>query len=77
MLGVPALLDRTLTPADDVRGGGKGGPVAVISYALWQRRFGGLGTIVGQRLVVERVSFTIVGKAGSRASLVSPWSGTS
>jgi hypothetical protein len=59
-LGVPALIGRTFTPADDVRGG-TDGPVAVISYALWQRRFGGSGTIVGTPLFVERVSFTIVG----------------
>src|SRR5262245_11935701 len=31
-LGVPALLGRTFTDADDVRGGGPDGPVAVISY---------------------------------------------
>jgi hypothetical protein len=42
-VGVPALLGRTFTPADDVRGGGPDGPVAVISYRLWQRRFGGAG----------------------------------
>jgi predicted permease len=60
-LGVPALLGRTFTAADDVPGGGNDGPVAVISYALWQRRFGGSGTIVGTPLVVERVPFTIVG----------------
>jgi hypothetical protein len=60
-LGVPALLGRTFTSADDVPGGGKDGPVAVISYALWQRRFGGSGTIVGTSLVVERVPFTIIG----------------
>jgi putative ABC transport system permease protein len=60
-LGVAAMLGRTFTPADDVPGGGKDGPVAVISYALWQRRFSGSGTIVGSSLVVERVPFTIVG----------------
>jgi putative ABC transport system permease protein len=60
-LGVPALLGRTFTREDDVRGGGKDGPVAVISYALWQRRFGGSGVIVGTPLVVERVPFTIIG----------------
>ncbi|HEY7285116.1 MAG TPA: ABC transporter permease [Vicinamibacterales bacterium] len=60
-LGVSALLGRTFTAADDVPGGGKDGPVAVISYALWQRRFGGSGTIVGTPLVVERVPFTIIG----------------
>jgi putative ABC transport system permease protein len=60
-LGVPALLGRTFTSADDVPGGGKDGPVAVISYALWQRRFGGAGTVIGTPLVVERVPFTIIG----------------
>jgi putative ABC transport system permease protein len=60
-LGVPVLAGRTFTSADDVPGGGKDGPVAVISYGLWQRRFGGSRTIVGTRLVVERVPFTIVG----------------
>jgi putative ABC transport system permease protein len=60
-LGVQALLGRTFTAADDVPGGGKDGPVAVISYALWQRRFGGSGAIVGTPLVVERLPFTIIG----------------
>ena len=40
-LGVPAMLGRTFTEADDARGGGPDGPVAVISYGFWQRRFGG------------------------------------
>lgn len=60
-LGVPALLGRTFTSADDVRGGGPDGPVAVISYGLWQRRFGGSAGVVGSSLPVEGVSFTIVG----------------
>ena len=60
-VGVRALLGRTFTVADDVRGGGPDGPVAVISYRLWQRRFGGTAGIVGTRLLVERVPFTIVG----------------
>jgi putative ABC transport system permease protein len=60
-LGVQALLGRTFAAADDVPGGGKDGPVAVISYALWQRRFGGSGTVVGTPLVIERVPFTVIG----------------
>src|SRR5712692_9541701 len=60
-LGVPALLGRTFTATDDVRGGGPDGPVAVISYGLWQRRFGGAGNVIGTPLVIERVPFTIVG----------------
>src|SRR3954468_2830969 len=61
MLGVQAMLGRTFTAADDAAGGGKDGPVAVISYALWQTRFGGSGAVIGTPLVVERVPFTIVG----------------
>jgi putative ABC transport system permease protein len=37
------------------------GPVAVISHRLWQQRFGGAADVVGRRLAVERVPFTIVG----------------
>jgi MacB-like periplasmic core domain len=57
---VPAILGRTIAVPDDTRDA-QNGPVAVISYRLWQRRFGGAADIVGRRLVVERVPFTIVG----------------
>jgi predicted permease len=60
-LGVPALHGRVFTPNDDVLAGGASGPVAVISYGLWQRRFGGLPNVVGTPLVIEGVSFTIIG----------------
>ncbi len=60
-LGVPALLGRTFTSADDVRGGGPDGPVAVISYGMWQRRFGGDANVIGTSLVIERIPFTIIG----------------
>jgi putative ABC transport system permease protein len=60
-LGVPALIGRTFTPADDARGGGPDGPVAVISYAFWQRYYAGAASAIGSRLTVNRVPFTIVG----------------
>ena len=60
-LGVPALVGRTFTGADDRRGGGPDGAVAVISYELWQRSFGGAGDVLGRGLVIDRVPFTIVG----------------
>ena len=63
VLGVPAMLGRTLTPADDRRGGGPDGAVAVISYAFWQRRFGGAGDAIGKSLTLNGVPFTIVGVA--------------
>jgi predicted permease len=61
MLGVPALLGRTLDAKDDIRGGGADGPAAVIGYGFWQRRFGGATDVIGRTLTIDRVSFTIVG----------------
>jgi predicted permease len=63
VLGVPAILGRMFTTADDRRGGGPDGPVAVISYNFWQRRFGGAADTIGRSLTVERVPFIIVGVA--------------
>ena len=60
-IGTSALLGRTITTADDIRGGGRDTAVAVISYELWQRRFGRAGNVLGMSLTIERVPFTIVG----------------
>src|SRR6185503_11241229 len=60
-LGVTAMLGRTFTEADDARGGGPDGAVAVISYGFWQRRFGGAADVVGKTIEIERVPFTIIG----------------
>jgi putative ABC transport system permease protein len=61
VLGVPAILGRTFTEADDRRGGGADGPVAVISYRYWQSKYLGAADVVGQTLTIERVPYTIVG----------------
>ncbi len=61
VLGVPAILGRTLTPADDRRRGGPDGAVAVISYAFWQSHFGGAFGAVGRTIALDRVAFTVVG----------------
>ncbi|PYR59712.1 MAG: hypothetical protein DMF85_07080 [Acidobacteria bacterium] len=63
VLGAPAILGRLLTDADDRRGGGPDGPVAVISYDYWQRRYGGAADAVGKPLLLDRITFTIVGVA--------------
>jgi len=60
-LGVPAVLGRTFTAADDRPGGGAEGPVAVISYGFWQRRFGGAADVVGRLLAVDGTRVTIIG----------------
>jgi putative ABC transport system permease protein len=61
VFGVPAILGRTFTPANDRRGGGEDATVAVISYAFWQRRFGGAADVIGRSISLNRVSFTIIG----------------
>ena len=60
-LGIPAILGRTFSEADDRPGGGADGPVAVIGYGLWQRRFGGAADVIGRTLLVDGVTVTIVG----------------
>ena len=60
-LSVAAIRGRTFTPADDRPGGGADGAVAIISYGLWQRRFGGADSVIGASLVVDGATVTIVG----------------
>jgi putative ABC transport system permease protein len=80
-LRVRPVLGRSFTAEDDRRGGGPNGPVAVISYAFWQRRFGGSADVISTSQTIERVPFTIVGvmppaffgtDVGSRADVILP-----
>ena len=57
VLGTNALLGRTFV-ADD---GSDGQPRVVISYALWQRRFGGDTNIVGRQITLNEKPTTIIG----------------
>jgi putative ABC transport system permease protein len=61
VLGVPALVGRTILPADDAVK--LGSPVAILSYGYWQRRFGGDPRVVGQALQINGHPFTVVGVA--------------
>ncbi len=58
VMGVPPLLGRTFT-AEDERSGERF--MAVISFGLWQRRFGGAREIVGRAIQIDGYSFTIIG----------------
>jgi predicted permease len=59
VLGAQALLGRALTPDDDGQAGAQA--VAVLSYAAWQRRFGGDPQAVGRTLALNGQPCTIVG----------------
>lgn len=61
VLGVTAAAGRLLGPDDDRKMGGH--PVAVLSYAFWQSRFGGKRDILGQTLVINGHNMTVVGVA--------------
>ena len=61
VLGVSAALGRVLTDADDQNQGGH--PVAVISNAWWQQRFGSDPSAVGKTIRLDETDFTIVGVA--------------
>lgn len=60
-LGTRPAIGRTLSPQDDGAAGAS--PVAVISFALWQRRFNSDPAIVGRVVAVNRFPFTVVGVA--------------
>ena len=61
VLGVKALHGRTFLAEEDTGFGDH--PVLVISYPLWQRRFGGDPGVVGTTVPVNRTPYTIVGVA--------------
>ena len=58
VLGVPPSLGRTFVPEEDQPGKGN---VAILSYKLWQRRFGGSQSIAGRPITIDGQSCTIIG----------------
>src|SRR5215510_8206058 len=59
VLGVNAVIGRTLTTTDDQTLGAH--PVAVLSYRFWQRRFAGDGSVIGKGITLNGQPFTIIG----------------
>ena len=57
MLGIAPLLGRYFRREEDVPGQN----VAVLSYGLWQRRYGGRPGIVGQTVDLDRQPYTVIG----------------
>ncbi len=61
VFGAPVMLGRTFTPQEDAPDGGK---VVVLSYGLWQRKFGGNPNVIGSSLSLGNEPYTIVGVLG-------------
>ncbi len=59
VLGVEPILGRLLGPEDDQPG--CAASAANISYAFWQRNFGGDPSVVGRRLTLDGNSFQVIG----------------
>ena len=58
VFGARPILGRTFTAEEDQP---NAGPVAVISYGLWQRAFGGTSDVVGQTLLLDQKAYRVVG----------------
>jgi len=61
LYGAPVSLGRVFTPQDDSPNGGN---VVILSYGLWQRRFGGDPSVVGRSLQLGNEPHTIIGVLG-------------
>jgi predicted permease len=59
LLGIHSIIGRTFTANDDRFPGAH--PIVMISYAYWQRRFGGSGDVIGKKILIDGSSFTIIG----------------
>ena len=57
LLGVQALLGRVFTSDEEKRGE----RLAVLSYDLWQQQFGGSKEALGQHLLMDDRSYTVIG----------------
>lgn len=58
VFGARPILGRTFTAQEDQP---NAGPVAVISYGLWQRVYGGQRDVIGQTLLLDQKSYKILG----------------
>jgi putative ABC transport system permease protein len=63
LFGANPIIGRTFTAEEDRPGGP---PVAVMSYGLWQRRFGGDQAILGKTVVLGGTPYTVIGVLSPR-----------
>ena len=58
LLGVKPILGRTFTEEEDKPGANR---VALVSYSLWQRRFGGDPSLVGKEILLDGRKHNVLG----------------
>ncbi|MGC1485277.1 MAG: ABC transporter permease [Candidatus Acidiferrum sp.] len=69
MLGINAHIGRTFLPEEDRAGGA---PVVLLSYGLWQRRFGASQDIIGKAINLDSQPYTVVGVLPSGFQILQP-----
>ena len=60
VLRVQPLLGRSFLAEDDQAAAGDGGPL-ILSYGLWQREFGGDPGVLGRKVLMDEIPYTVVG----------------
>ena len=58
VLGVDPILGRTFQTGEDQPGGAR---VTVLTYGVWQRRFGGDPGVLGKAVTINGESYTVIG----------------
>ena len=69
LLGVNAVLGRTFLQEEDKAGAA---PVAILSYGLWQRRFGGSRDVPNKSVTLDSVPYTVVGVMPAGFQILQP-----
>jgi putative ABC transport system permease protein len=69
LLGVEAREGRTFLPEEDKPGSA---PVVLLTYGLWQRRFGGSKEIIGKPITLDSRPYTVVGVLPPGFQLLQP-----
>ncbi|SPE35746.1 conserved membrane hypothetical protein [Candidatus Sulfopaludibacter sp. SbA3] len=69
LLGVQAKVGRTFLPEEDQAGHAN---FALLSYSLWQRRFGGDSAIAGKTIRLRDQSYTVAGVLPAGFSVLQP-----
>ena len=59
MLGVNAMMGRVFIPSQDAAPDAE--PVAILSFELWQRRYGSNPNILGTKIIIDDKPRTVVG----------------